>query len=133
MEAQEVVEYGLQVRKRDAPEAPVGEDAPKRRRVVAEKGWETAAFKEGVAELPEEDALDAYEAMPVEFFGEAMLRGMGWVEESGVLPNGKKVALGLCRFFGMVSYQYACLEGLLLSALLLKRVNLARHRRLPST
>lgn len=35
--------------------------------------------------------LDAYEAMPVEAFGEAMLRGMGWQEGKSVGKNAKEV------------------------------------------
>ncbi len=35
--------------------------------------------------------LDAYEAMPVEAFGEAMMRGMGWQEGKSVGKNGKAV------------------------------------------
>lgn len=35
--------------------------------------------------------LDAYEAMPVEAFGEAMLRGMGWQEGKSVGKNAKQV------------------------------------------
>lgn len=35
--------------------------------------------------------LDAYEAMPVEAFGEAMMRGMGWQEGKSVGKNAKAV------------------------------------------
>ena len=41
---------------------------------------------------PDQEAgLDAYEAMPVEAFGEAMLRGMGWAEGRCVGRNAKGV------------------------------------------
>lgn len=36
-------------------------------------------------------SLDAYEAMPVEAFGEAMMRGMGWQEGKGVGRHPDKV------------------------------------------
>ena len=45
------------------------------------KDWETEAFKKDVAGLPDISTLEEYAAMPVESFGEAMLRGMGWSEE----------------------------------------------------
>lgn len=32
-------------------------------------------------------SLDAYEAMPVDMFGEAMLRGMGWSDGKGIGVN----------------------------------------------
>lgn len=43
--------------------------------------WEKEAFKTDVDALPNESSLEEYEAMPVEAFGAAMLRGMGWSEE----------------------------------------------------
>lgn len=45
------------------------------------KDWETEAFKKDVEDLPDMSSLEEYAAMPVEAFGEAMLRGMGWSEE----------------------------------------------------
>ena len=44
------------------------------------KDWETEAFQKDVADLPDTSTLEEYTAMPVEAFGEAMLRGMGWSE-----------------------------------------------------
>ena len=49
-------------------------------RSLAEK--ELQAFKEDLADLPEQATLDDYESMPIEDFGAAMLRGMGWEEGS---------------------------------------------------
>lgn len=49
------------------------------------KDWETEAFKKDVANLPDTASLEEYAAMPVEAFGEAMLRGMGWSEDREVL------------------------------------------------
>lgn len=40
--------------------------------------------QEGMEDLPEEADADAYAAMPIEEFGAAMLRGMGWTEGQGV-------------------------------------------------
>ena len=45
---------------------------------VATREWEEARYKEDLAALPPEPSIDAYEATPVEAFGEALLRGMGW-------------------------------------------------------
>ncbi|KDD73115.1 hypothetical protein H632_c2521p0, partial [Helicosporidium sp. ATCC 50920] len=41
---------------------------------------EAEQLRQDVANLPPEASLEAYEAMPVEAFGEALLRGMGWRE-----------------------------------------------------
>jgi G patch domain/KOW motif-containing protein len=54
---------------------------------LAEK--ELEAFKEDVEDLPEEASMEAYESMPIEDFGAAMLRGMGWKEGEGVGRNAK--------------------------------------------
>lgn len=52
------------------------------KKVVATKDWESAAYKEHVESLPDIPTLEHYEAMPVDAFGEAMLRGMGWAGPS---------------------------------------------------
>ena len=52
------------------------------------KDWEKDAFQNDIDNLPETASLEAYEVMPVEAFGEAMLRGMGWSEAA----NSSKVA-----------------------------------------
>ena len=60
------------------------------------KDWEKDAFQNDIDNLPEMASLEAYEAMPVEAFGEAMLRGMGWSEAA----DSSKVALQvLCLCF----------------------------------
>ncbi|KAK9845269.1 hypothetical protein WJX81_001675 [Elliptochloris bilobata] len=53
--------------------------------------WEAAKLRDDVTRLPDVASLDAYEAMPVEAFGEAMMRGMGWQEGKGVGRNPDKV------------------------------------------
>jgi G patch domain/KOW motif-containing protein len=52
---------------------------------LAEK--ELQAFKEDVEDLPEQSTLDDYDSMPIEDFGAAMLRGMGWEEGKPVGRN----------------------------------------------
>ncbi len=52
---------------------------------------DTARFREDLKALPEDPSLDAYERMPVEDFGMALLRGMGWNEGQGV---GRKKEVG---------------------------------------
>lgn len=42
--------------------------------------------------------LDSYEAMPIEAFGEAMMRGMGWSEG---LPVGRNSNAKVCYFLSM--------------------------------
>lgn len=43
--------------------------------------------QDDVENLAEDMEQEAYEAMPVEMFGEAMLRGMGWTEGKGIGVN----------------------------------------------
>ena len=52
------------------------------------KDWEAEAFQKDVADLPDVSTLEEYTAMPVELFGEAMLRGMGWSEEKETAKVG---------------------------------------------
>ncbi|CAK0782938.1 hypothetical protein CVIRNUC_006133 [Coccomyxa viridis] len=81
-------QYGLIQRSRDASEAASSAGAG------AENGgtrdWELAKFKSDMERLPEEASLDAYDAMPVSAFGEAMMRGMGWKEGMSVGKNAPK-------------------------------------------
>lgn len=86
-----IKEYGLQRRARplEQPAAPSA-DAPRppNGNGGAAKGSyqerELAQYKEDLTRLPEVASVDAYEAMPVEEFGKAMLLGMGWQEGQGV-------------------------------------------------
>jgi len=45
---------------------------------------ETAALRGDLQHLPPESTVEEYERMPVEAFGEALLRGMGWKEGRGI-------------------------------------------------
>lgn len=49
---------------------------------------EEEAFRNGVRDAPEAPTLAAYEATPIEGFGAALLRGMGWKEDSAAGKNG---------------------------------------------
>eukprot|EP00884_Botryococcus_braunii_P013960 jgi/Botrbrau1/22565/Bobra.176_1s0001.1 len=79
-EAQKDVAYGLQ--RRERPEKAPGPS-------VTSREWEDQRFKEDVEALPDEATLESYEAMPIEAFGEAMMRGMGWSEGRPVGRNSK--------------------------------------------
>ncbi|KAL2653589.1 hypothetical protein R1flu_021717 [Riccia fluitans] len=54
---------------------------------------EEQRLKQDMALLPNEADLDAYEEMPVENFGEAMLRGMGWEKGKPIGRNNKDVVV----------------------------------------
>ena len=47
------------------------------------------AYKQDVEELPEVASLEDYARVPVEQFGAAMLRGMGWTEGTAASKTGK--------------------------------------------
>lgn len=50
---------------------------------------ESDAYKQDVEELPDVATLEDYTRVPVEQFGAAMLRGMGWKEGTAASKNGK--------------------------------------------
>lgn len=50
------------------------------------------AYKQDVEELPDVASLEDYARIPVEQFGAAMLRGMGWKEGTAASKNGKGLA-----------------------------------------
>lgn len=50
---------------------------------------ESTAFRNDVANRPDETTMEDYERMPVEHFGAALLRGMGWSEGQGIGRNRK--------------------------------------------
>jgi hypothetical protein len=53
-------------------------------------------YRYAAASRPWPPLLQAYEAMPIEEFGKAMLRGMGWEDGMGVGRNRKKVRPDRC-------------------------------------
>lgn len=66
---------------------------------MAEK--EQEAYQNGVREAPEAPTLEAYNATPVEGFGAALLRGMGWKDEEtegkdpSAAPKRRPALLGI--------------------------------------
>eukprot|EP00897_Mesotaenium_endlicherianum_P004054 jgi/Mesen1/3677/ME000202S02766 len=83
----EGVQYGLTLRK--APVNDEGEEHDVELKVANSFDPEAQKLKEDLIELPDEADLDAYESMPVENFGEAMLKGMGWVKGKALGKNAK--------------------------------------------
>ena len=51
---------------------------------------EAEQLHKDLLDLPPEASLEAYEEMPVESFGEALLRGMGWSEGRAIGRGNKK-------------------------------------------
>ncbi|KAF5850229.1 hypothetical protein GGP41_002466 [Bipolaris sorokiniana] len=49
---------------------------------------EEEAFQHDLQNAPEAPTLEAYEATPIEGFGAALLRGMGWKDGEGIGKNG---------------------------------------------
>lgn len=83
-----ISEYGLQ--RREAPkDGPSADERPGTRLTPAQ--LEDRAYKDHVEDLPDDPDLEAYESMPIEEFGKAMLRGMGWQDGMGVGRNRKTV------------------------------------------
>ncbi|KAF9357360.1 hypothetical protein BGX26_003838 [Mortierella sp. AD094] len=62
-------------------EAATGERSEEARRLILQSQQnvdDVEAFQKNLEELPDEATLDDYEKVPVEEFGAALLRGMGW-------------------------------------------------------
>ena len=85
------VAFGLNTRAR--PAAAEAQAAPAERsfveralagRAASREALEAEALRDDLLSLPDSAGAAAYEAMPVESFGEAMLRGMGWREGAPV-------------------------------------------------
>ncbi len=50
---------------------------------------EAQVFKNDMANRPREpDGLEVYDRVPIEAFGEALLKSMGWKEGQGIGKNG---------------------------------------------
>jgi hypothetical protein len=82
------VTYGLN--KRNRPEEEKGHERGGREVAQmagrSERGSEKAQFKAECEVLPEQANEETYDAMPIEMFGEAMLRGMGCVTRRVAFP-----------------------------------------------
>jgi hypothetical protein len=50
---------------------------------------ETLAFRDDYEKRPDETTMDDYDRVPVEEFGAALLRGLGWNEGEGIGRNRK--------------------------------------------
>jgi hypothetical protein len=79
------VEYGLIVKNNNADQPMLAKNAPP----ISELLSERQKYKVDVELRPDENEVD-YEKMPIEDFGSALLRGMGWKEGKpvGKNPNG---------------------------------------------
>ncbi|KAF8069698.1 gpkow [Scenedesmus sp. PABB004] len=89
-DAPAVTAYGLQLRDRREPRdgerdggARGNGDAPILP-APGGRGDEAAQLKADLEALPDAADLEDYEALPVEEFGKALLRGLGWAEGEGV-------------------------------------------------
>jgi hypothetical protein len=95
--AQALLKEAEAIARGDYVDAPVGTDLPlllKFRNTELDKiDDEEKRFKADVASRPDEADLDGYERVPIDQFGTAMLRGMGWSEGApiGVGDNAKVV------------------------------------------
>lgn len=80
------VQYGLTLMERVEVEEEA--EAPRR---MSLRELEDQKLKDDLTNLPEEATLDQYEDLPVEEFGEALLRGMGWEKGKPIGRNAKTV------------------------------------------
>lgn len=91
VEAQQNVTYGLITRKRVEREHETETDKDANGKAPLHKTDsenELETLRRDLKSLPPEASLEAYEAVPVEAFGEALLRGMGWHEGRGLGRKG---------------------------------------------
>lgn len=65
---------------------------------ISEKDQELETFRSELATLPDEADSQAYDSMPVDAFGLAMLRGMGWKEGQVLGKNKTKKAVNAMEF-----------------------------------
>ena len=54
---------------------------------------DTEKFKIDVAQRPDEAPMEVYDDVPIEQFGEAMLRGMGWAKGQAIGGTNKKLVV----------------------------------------
>ena len=94
------VDYGLQQRQRPSQQQGPTAAGPGARPYELDSG----RFKNDLTKLPEMANAEKYAAMPIENFGEAMLRGMGWTEGRAVCKREKeevKAAMPVSRPTGL--------------------------------
>lgn len=84
------VQYGLNLRSRQENGNGSHPEPQRESQLGSYADRELQKFKEDLEKLPPEADLDAYEAMPIEAFGEALLRGMGWTEGKAIGRHGKE-------------------------------------------
>ena len=65
-----------------------GEDEDTGPKKVIEQN-DALSFKDDVKTRPDETTMEDYEKIPVEEFGAALLRGLGWSEGQGIGRNRK--------------------------------------------
>jgi G patch domain/KOW motif-containing protein len=90
-EAQQDVTYGLIKRQNPADVNKKEKERSTDKPLVPPS--EAEVLKLDLEQLPPEASLEAYEDMPVEAFGEALLRGMGWQEGRAIGRGNKKEVL----------------------------------------
>ncbi len=83
------VQYGLTVVTRVQEQTITAAAAPPPRRPSSFQEMEEQKLREDLSLLPEESSLEKYEELPVEEFGEALLRGMGWEKGKPIGRNSK--------------------------------------------
>lgn len=52
---------------------------------------ETEALRNDLRDRPDDTTMEDYEKMPVEEFGAALLRGLGWQKGEGIGRNRKNI------------------------------------------
>eukprot|EP01018_Ginkgo_biloba_P012885 Gb_22526 [translate_table: standard] len=80
------VDYGLNLRTRVPNSANLDQNGKNNGEedFMSTDEAEQQKLREDLQELPDEASLDAYDSLPVEDFGAALLRGMGWAEGKGI-------------------------------------------------
>lgn len=90
--------YGLQIRRSNTPKADAG---ARQALPPGKSGSEEEQLKSDLASLPDAPSSREYSHVPVEDFGKAMLRGMGWDEQKAKqkkaeqAPRPRPAMLGL--------------------------------------
>lgn len=86
------LEYGINYLEKSA-DSKATEDSGNSSTPILSHEQESLSFKEDVKSRPEMATMEDYERIPVESFGAAMLRGMGWEGEKNEEKDEKKKAV----------------------------------------